>query len=227
MTAAPMNQPPRIYDVTRTLRPGMATWPGEPGPEVTMIKEMAAGHAADVSHLSLGVHTGTHVDAPGHFIPGAAGVESLPLAALVGPARVVAIEHARAIGVEELERAGLDGIERVLFRTSNSDEWSESEFREDFVYLEPEAARWLVERGARLVGVDYLSVEAFSAPDPLTHRTLLGAGVVIVEGLDLREVAPGDYLLSCLPLKLAGADGAPARVFLLGESEEILSGPAG
>jgi arylformamidase len=206
-----------IYDVTRTLVPGMATWPGEPGPELTLIKEMAAGHPADVTHLSLGVHTGTHVDAPRHFIPGGAGVEALPLTALIGPARVVSIEHDGAIQVAELERAGLDGIERVLFRTRNSDESTDAEFKEDFVYLEPEAARWLADCGTRLVGVDYLSVESFVAAEPLTHRTLLEAGIVIVEGLDLREIDPGDYILSCLPLKLAGADGAPVRAVLIVE----------
>jgi arylformamidase len=193
----------------------MATWPGEPGPELTLIKEMAAGHPADVTHLSLGVHTGTHVDAPCHFIPGGAGVEALPLTALIGPARVVSIEHEGAIQVAELERAGLDGVERVLFRTRNSDESTDAEFKEDFVYLDPEAARWLADYGTRLVGVDYLSVESFVAAEPLTHRTLLEAGIVIVEGLDLREIDPGDYILSCLPLKLAGADGAPARVVLM------------
>jgi arylformamidase len=207
----------RIYDITRTLRPGMATWPGEPGPELTLIKEMVAGHPADVSHLALGVHTGTHVDAPRHFIPGGAGVESLPLTTLIGPARVVSIADDRAIRVDELERAGLDGIERVLFRTRNSDEWSDAVFKEDFVYLEPDAAQWLASRGTRLVGVDYLSVESFAAAEPLTHRTLLAAGVVIVEGLDLREVPPGDYDLTCLPLKLAGADGAPARAVLIAD----------
>jgi arylformamidase len=205
----------QIYDVTRTLQAGMATWPGEPGPDLSLIKQMSAGQAADVSHLSLGVHTGTHVDAPRHFIPGGAGVESLPLTALIGPARVASIKHEGAIRADELERSGLDGVERVLFRTRNSDEWSGAEFKDDFVYLDPEAAHWLVERGIRLVGVDYLSVEAFAAAEPLTHRTLLSAGVVIVEGLDLREISPGDFILSCLPLKLAGADGAPARVVLM------------
>jgi arylformamidase len=204
----------QIFDVTRTLQAGMATWPGEPGPELTLIKQMSAGQVADVSHLSLGVHTGTHVDAPRHFITGGAGVESLPLSALIGPARVVSIQNEGAVRVEELERAGLDGVERVLFRTRNSDQWSDSVFKEDFVYLDPDAARWLAERGTRLVGVDYLSVEAFAAAEPQTHRMLLSAGVVIVEGLDLREISPGDYFLSCLPLKLAGADGAPARVVL-------------
>ena len=204
----------QIYDVTRVLQPGMPTWPGEPGPELTPIKQMSAGQPADVSHLALGVHTGTHVDAPRHFIPGGAGVESLPLTTLVGPATVVGIEDQSAIKVDELERSRLDGVERVLFRTRNSDEWLDSAFQEDFVHLEPEAARWLASRGTRLVGVDYLSVESFEAAEGLTHRALLGAGVVIVEGLDLREVVPGDYMLACLPLKIAGSDGAPARAVL-------------
>jgi arylformamidase len=208
----------RIYDVTRTLQPAMPTWPGEPGPELTPIKQMSAGDPADVSHLSLGVHTGTHVDAPRHFIPGGAGVESLSLSALVGPARVVHIQNGAAIEVDEVSRARLDGVERVLFRTRNSDEPTDTtEFKEDFVHLAPDAAAWLVDHGARLVGVDYLSVESFAAAEPVTHRTLLDAGVVIVEGLDLRVIAAGDYVLSCLPLKLSGADGAPARVVLIEE----------
>jgi arylformamidase len=207
----------QIYDVTRTLQAGMATWPGEPGPDVTLIKQMSAGDSADVSKLALGVHTGTHVDAPCHFIPGGAGVESLPLTAMMGPARVVGMRHERAIRVDVLERLGLDGVERVLFRTRNSDNWSDSAFKDDFVYIDPEAADWLSKHGARLVGVDYLSVESFAAPEPLTHRILLNAGIVIVEGLDLRQVVPGDYTLSCLPIKLAGADGAPARVVLTKE----------
>ena len=205
-----------IYDVTRTLHADMATWPGEAGPTLTPIKQMSQGHAADVSHLALGVHTGTHVDAPKHFIPGGAGVESLPLGALIGQARVVAIEDGTSIGTGDLEHASLDGVQRVLFQTRNSRDSSDTtEFKEDFVHLEPEAARWLVENGTRLVGVDYLSVEAFAAEEPLTHRTLLGAGVVILEGLDLREVPAGDYLLCCLPLKLSGSDGAPARTVLI------------
>ena len=209
-----------IYDVTRALRPEMPTWPGEPGPEVRLIKEMAAGQPADVSHLSLGVHTGTHVDAPKHFISGAAGIESLPLEVLIGPARVVMIEHDEAIRVDELEQMGLNGVERVLFRTRNSDEWSDTAFKEDFVYIEAEAASWLASGGTRLVGIDYLSVESFVAAEPLTHRALLTAGVVIVEGLDLREVVPGTYTMACLPLKLVGADGAPARVVLLQDERQ-------
>ena len=206
-----------LYDVTRTLSPGMPTYPGEPGPEITPLKQMAAGDIADVSHLALGVHSGTHVDAPCHFIPGGAGIDQIPLEKLCGPARVVQIDDHDAVTVAELKRAGLSGVERVLFRTRNGELWNDAAFRQDFVYIAPEAAEWLVARGTLLVGIDYLSVERFDAPEPRTHRTLLGAGVAIIEGLDLRAVAAGDYTLWCLPLKLPGADGAPARVVLEGE----------
>jgi arylformamidase len=206
-----------IYDITQTLQPEMATWPGESGPKLTMVKQMSAGDQADVSHISLGAHTGTHVDAPRHFIPGGGDVEAMPLSALVGPARVVEVKDRPTIRVADLKAAALDGAERVLFRTRNSERWTPDQFREDFVYLEPQAAEWLRDRGTRLVGIDYLSVEAFDAPEPVTHRLLLAAGVVILEGLDLRGVAPGDYLLCCLPLKLAGADGAPARAVLIAD----------
>lgn len=205
----------RLYDITRTLAPGMPTWPGEPGPELTALKRMAAGDPANVSHLGLGVHTGTHVDAPVHFIEGAPAAETLPLDALCGPARVVRIADPEAVRVAELERGGLRGVSRVLFQTRNRELIGETSFRRDFVYLAPAAAEWLVAQGVRLVGIDYLSVEAFAAPRPLTHLTLLRAGVVIVEGLDLRAPPPGDYELWCLPLKLAGADGAPARAVLV------------
>ncbi|HEY7269946.1 MAG TPA: cyclase family protein [Dehalococcoidia bacterium] len=205
----------RAIDITRVLRSGMATWPGEPGPELAPLKSMAAGDPADVSRLSLGVHTGTHVDAPRHFIAGESGVEALALSALIGPATVVDIEHPGAIRISELEGRGLENKHRLLFRTRNSLEWSDEEFKEDFVYLEPDAAAWLAQYGALLVGVDYLSVEGFTAEEALTHRTLLGEGVVVLEGLDLREVPPGDYYLVALPLRLLGSDGAPARAILL------------
>jgi arylformamidase len=204
-----------LYDVTRTLIEGMPTYPGEPGPELTSLKRIADGDPANVSRLSLGVHTGTHVDAPVHFFEGAAGAETLPLDALCGPVRVVGIDDPEAVRVPELERAGLDGVQRVLFKTRNGELASDPSFRRDFVSIGPEAAEWLVARDVRLVGVDYLSVEAFGAPEPRTHRTLLAARVVIIEGLDLREPPPGDYDLWCLPLKLAGSDGAPARVVLV------------
>jgi arylformamidase len=210
----------KIYDISVPIAPGvMPVYEGDPGIEVTSWTAIARGDAANVSALNLGAHTGTHVDAPAHFIEGAPGVISLPLDALVGAARVVEIPaDARAVGERHVAEAALDGAERVLFKTRNSAFWDDprGRFREDFAYIEPGAARALVSRGVRLVGIDYLSVERFGSKDFETHLTLLSAGVVILEGLDLRAVAPGTYELVCLPLKIAAGsgDGAPSRAVL-------------
>jgi arylformamidase len=167
--------------------------------------------------IRCSAHTGTHVDAPAHFIEGAAKVVEMPLEVLIGAARVVEIdEGVTAIEAQHVE--SLDKTERILFKTRNSQFWNDPEkgFRKDFTYIEPEAAQILVERGVRLVGIDYLSVEKFGSTDFQTHLTLLQNGVVIIEGLDLREVTAGDYELVCLPLKIDSetGDGAPARVVL-------------
>jgi arylformamidase len=212
--AAPI-EPPRLYDVTLTVRPDMPTYPGEPHPELSPVKRIGAGARSNVSRLALSLHAGTHVDPPLHFIEGGAAADALPLSALCGPARVIAIEDPVSVSVRELERTGLAGITRVLFKTRNGALWDDPAFRKDFVHLAPDAARWLVERGVVLVGVDYLSVERFGAPEPAAHLTLLRAGVVIVEGLDLREPPPGEYELFCLPVKVGGGDGAPARAVLV------------
>lgn len=203
-----------LIDVTVPLALGMPVWPDEPEPVLTPLSSIAKGDPANVSRLTLGTHTGTHVDAPRHFIDGAKGAEALRLDALCGAARVVRIQSSQAIRVAELAQMALDGVRRVLFQTRNSALWNERGFQKDFVYLEPAAAEWLVGRGVVLVGIDYLSIEQFDSLDYAVHHTLLAAGVVIVEGLDLRAVTPGDYDLWCLPLKLVGADGAPARVLL-------------
>ena len=205
-----------IYDVSVPLRAGMPTYAGEPGPTLDFHSLLARGDSANVSALSLGSHTGTHVDAPYHFLDGAPGVETLPLDALVGPARVVQYDGRGHISAADLERAGIPaGTGRILFKTANGRFWGDPDFHSDFIGLAGDAARWLVDRGVRLVGIDYLSIEQFRSPSHEVHKTLLGAGVVIVEGLDLREVPPGEYFLVCAPLKVVGGDGAPARVFLL------------
>ena len=204
----------KIYDISVPIAPGETpVYPGDPGIEVASWMAIARGDPADVSALSLGAHTGTHVDAPAHFIEGAPGVTSLPLDALVGEARVVAVpSDARAVEESHVREAALGGCPRVLFKTRNSAFWEDprGRFREDFTYIAPAAARALVSRGVRLVGIDYLSIG-----DEEAHRVLLGAGVVAIEGLDLREVDPGEYRLVCASLKLEGAEGAPARVLLL------------
>jgi len=207
-----------IYDVTLTVRPGMVLWPGDTDVQVVPVSRMANGDDHNVSDLALSAHTGTHVDAPFHFVAGGATVEQLSLDVLVGPAVVVHLPGVAAIAEFDLEVLCLPpATRRLLFKTRNSALWARGEtaFQADYVALTPGAARWIVARDIQLVGVDYLSVDGFDARDRAVHRTLLGAGVVAVEGLDLSAVQPGVYELYCLPLKLAGLDGAPARVLLV------------
>ena len=204
-----------LYDATLPLVAGMATWPGEPGPDRSLIKGIDKGDPANVSRLCMGMHTGTHVDAPIHFIPGGSGIESVPLDALVGPGLVVDVGSVTAITADLLDNLQLPaGLERVVFKSRNSGFIEDSTFHEDFTYIAHDAARWLVAHGFRLVGIDYLSVEGFSQKEPLTHRVLLGAAVAIVEGCFLRGVPPAAYTIMALPMKLVGSDGGSTRLVL-------------
>ena len=207
----------RIYDVSVGISPQLPVWPGDPPVELERVQAIALGANANVSRLGCGVHIGTHVDAPLHFIDGAAGVETLPLKLLTGRAYVVYLPAAKVIDEATLEKAGLPPrTRRVLFRTRNSEIWArEKAFQKDFVAVDASGARWLVKKGVQLVGVDYLSVAPYGQSKE-THRTLLEAGVVVIEGLDLSHVTQGRYSLYCLPLKLVGSDGAPARAILVG-----------
>jgi arylformamidase len=194
-------------------------YPGDPAIEIVQHAALARGDAANVTLLRFGAHTATHVDAPAHFIEGALKVAELSLEALVGRARVVRVrEDVRAIDARDVEELVPPGTERVLFRTRNSTFWTgqRGDFHEDFTYITGAGARALVERGVRLVGIDYLSVEKFRSENFETHTMLLSRGVVIVEGLDLSAVVAGEYELICLPLKIEGGtgDGAPARAIL-------------
>ncbi len=205
---------PRMYDVSLTVRPGMLIWPGDAGVELTPLKSITRGDSSNLSQLLIGTHTGTHVDAPRHFIEGAPGVDAIDPAILVGPARLFRLPDVEHIDRLVLDTLDLNGVTRVLFATRNSAILDRAEFESGFVYLSDDAASYLVGLGIRLVGIDYLSIEKYKAEGHLTHRTLLEAGVVIVEGLDLSTVPSGDYELICLPIKVQDADGAPARVFL-------------
>lgn len=195
-----------IIDVSVLIKTGMVTYPGDPGVELERVDSIAAGAPANLSKIDFGLHSGTHVDAPVHFVDTGPGVDELPLDALIGPCEVVEVPD---LTRDSVVRAP-EGAERLLFKTPNSALWERDEFAEEFVRLDGPAARLLVGRGVRLVGVDYLSVG-----DEDAHHALLGAGVVAVEGLDLRGVDPGTYELVCLPLRIAGADGAPARAVLI------------
>jgi arylformamidase len=204
-----------IYDVSVPLRPGMPTYAGEPGPQLEHLKQISRGDSANVTALSLGSHTGTHVDAPHHFLDGRSTVEAMPLEALVGPARVIELTDQHHITAADLEAASIpSGTTRLLLKTPHSRFWNDDEFHTDFVGLTRDAAEWLVVRGFVLVGIDYLSIERFRSPEHPVHKILLAANVVIVEGLDLRSVTTDEYMMACAPLKVVGADGAPARVLL-------------
>lgn len=202
-------------DISVPLYSGMVHWPDNPPVKVERMLDMEAGHACNVSKMSLGVHTGTHVDAPRHFMRDGIGVHLAPLNALIGPARVIEIADPRAVSADELRQHAIGAGERILFKTLNSDRcWQTDDFIEDFVYVSQAAARYLAAVGVRVVGVDYLSVGGYTVDGPETHRALLSAGIWIIEGLNLAGVRPGDYELICLPLKIVQGDGAPARAVL-------------
>lgn len=207
----------KIYDVTVAVSSGVPIYDGDPPVTIESVRRIADGDNANVSNLCFGAHTGTHIDAPNHFIDGTRRIEDLDVEKLVGPCRVIEMyDSVMAITHEHV--AGLGGVERIVFKTRNSEFWNEPEkgFRKDFTYIEPAAARVLADAGVKLVGIDYLSVERFGSTDFATHITLLEKEVVILEGLDLRGVPEGDYELISLPLKYVGGtgDGAPARTIL-------------
>lgn len=207
----------RLYDVSQGIRDGGLAYPGDPPIRIQEHESIAAGSSANVSLLSFGSHTGTHVDAPLHFIYGGAPVDAIPLGHLIGPAILVRFEDSvRIITRQELEHRGLGGYKRILLATRNSALLDQRDFHTDYTYLAPDGAEYLADLGVVLVGIDYLSVEEFHSGHHRTHLTLLKRDIVIVEGLDLSEPAPGEYELICLPLRLSGLDGAPARVVLRG-----------
>lgn len=206
----------KFYDITVPIHSTMPVYEGDPGVKIDAWSAFAKGDSSNVSMLNFGAHTGTHVDAPAHFIEGARKIDQLSMEVLIGPARVIRVpDDLNEITPEFLEHCDLSGIERLIFHTRNSGFWNDG-FRKDFTHLLPEAAQNLVDRGVKLVGTDYLSIEKFHSGHHRTHLTLLSHNVVIVEGLNLSDVPDGDYELICLPLKIAdgSGDGAPARAVL-------------
>ena len=216
-----------IYDVTLPIYSGMPVYEGDPEVAIRRWLSTDEGGAANVSHLSLGSHTGTHVDAPRHFRSGAPGVDRLSLDVLIGPARVYDVPAAGDIDLRCLRGVDLASQRRILLKTRNSAARVGGRVRPDFAALAPEAARLLVEAGVRLVGLDGPSADPLSSADFPAHHALLDAGVIILEGLDLSAVPPGDYELLCLPLKILESDGAPARVLLRGQAHDPAPSPAG
>lgn len=209
----------RIHDISVPLRPDMPTYQGEPGPKLGFRSLLSKGNPFTLTTLSLGSHTGTHVDAPSHFLGGAPAIDALALDALVGPAHVAEFGGDAHITAADLDEMDIPAdCQRLLLKTSNGRFWEDSDFHTDFIALTPDAARALADRGMRLVGIDYLSIEGFGVERYEVHETLLASGVVILEGLDLRSVSPGDYFLVCAPLNVVGAEGAPARALLIDQS---------
>lgn len=204
----------KLIDVSLPLQARLPSYPGNTPFTLEPIKRIAKGQSSNVSSLHLSAHTGTHVDAPFHFFDDGAGTEALPLELLCGRARVVDLTTRKAISVDDLSSLDLSEDIRLLIKTHNSRLWGSPEFHEDYIGVSAEAARYLVDRGIKVVGVDYLSVEEFRKPGAPAHRALLGAGTIVIEGLNLVDVAPGHYEMFCLPLAIVGSDGAPARVVL-------------
>jgi arylformamidase len=212
-----------IHDISLGIADDMLVWPGDPAVEVLPRLQISNGDAANVSELRIGTHTGTHVDPPIHFIEGAAGIDEVSLEILFGPATVADLRgHPGPLGRSDFERLDLSPtVTRLLLKTDNSDQWTKPrpiDFETDYTCLSVEAAEWLIERGIRLIGVDYLSVEQKGAAGHPVHVKLLSNAVVIVEGLDLSATEPGVYTLVCLPLKILGGDGGPARALLIKET---------
>ncbi|MHB1000907.1 MAG: cyclase family protein [Armatimonadota bacterium] len=205
-----------IYDISVPLSDKTPVYEGDPDIEITPASRIANGDSANVSILKFGSHTGTHIDPQYHFIDGGTTVDRIPLDMLVGECFVCPVEGPEVIEVQHLESAGIpDNTVRILFKTRNSEFWSDTKFHKDYTYLHPDAASWLLERGVKLIGIDYLSIEQFHSGHHATHLSLLRSETVIIEGLDLREISGGIYTLVCLPLRIQGGDGSPSRAILI------------
>ncbi len=202
-------------DISVPLKDGMVHWPGDPEIKIHNIKDMRKGDRATVAHLSMGSHTGTHMDAPAHFILNTKTIDQMPLDSTVGLARVIEIKDPESIKIEELKKHKIKKGDRILFKTKNSALcWNTNDFVKDFVYISDDAGHWLGEIGVKCVGVDYLSVGSFRKGGHEIHKALLSKNVWIIEGLNLSKVKPGKYDLACLPLRIMNGDGSPARAIL-------------
>lgn len=214
-TSEPLTTKDGWIDVSVRLRSGMVHWPDNPPVRIERMLDMEHGDVANVSKISMGSHTGTHMDAPLHFIREGEGLDEMPLTAAMGCARVIEIHDPESVKPEDLDSYEIRRGERILFKTQNSARgWPSAAFTEDFVYVSQEAARYLAARGIQTVGIDYLSVGGFHRDGLETHQALLEAGIWVIEGLDLSQVEPGEYELVCLPIKVERSDGAPARAIL-------------
>lgn len=203
----------KIYDISVPLQEKMPLWPGDPGFKWTQTKSIERGDAANISNISLGSHTGTHIDAPVHFVQGAKTIDKVSVETLIGKATVFNIDSRQRITEDDLKKLDLEGVTRALFKTRNSNLWKTGEFTDDFVAFDIPAAQYLAGKGVQLVGIDYLSVGPFEDGVGV-HQAFLENEIVVVESINLSEVPAGDYELICLPLRILGSEGAPARALL-------------
>jgi arylformamidase len=210
-----VNAPKRIIDISVPNGPGQHFYPGDPEPRVESVRRIESGDVCNLSLLQMGSHTGTHVDAPYHFLRDGARLGQVAMDRMVGPCLVADLRGRRAIDAAALRDVPVQRGEILLCLTDNSAKWAASEFQRDFTFVTRDAADAMVERGVHAFGFDYLSIEEFGSPDFPVHHRLLGAGIFVIEGLDLGRVTPGRYYLVCLPLKFPELDGAPARAVLL------------
>src|SRR3989338_4244232 len=205
----------KIYDISVPIFEGMHAWPRDPKVKIRPNRQISKGSSCNVSRISFGSHTGTHVDAPYHFLKKGKKMDEIPLGIFIGKAWVFEIDAEKKINIKDINKLNLEGKERVLFKTTNSKIWERrKKFFKEFVYITDKAAKFIVEAGVKLLGIDYLSVEGFGIPGAPAHHILLGNGVILLEGINLLKVSQGEYELICMPLKISGGDGAPARVIL-------------
>jgi len=213
----------KFIDISLPVDASLPVWPGDPPIEISRFLDMDTGDAVNASRISFSAHTGTHIDAPLHHFVSGAGADQIRLADLIGPAVVVDIPGVPAVDASHLDALGLTGdVPRLLLKTDNCRIWRERRpgFQREFVALTPAAAAWIIARDIRLVGIDYMSIEQFGVTEPVVHRTLLSAEIVILEGLDLGAVSPGRYELICLPLRMGSLDGVPARAILVEDDRQ-------
>ncbi|GAB4373391.1 MAG: cyclase family protein [Calditrichia bacterium] len=206
----------KFYDISLSLSEGIPAWPGDPSPKIIQTASLNSGDIANSSRLESSLHWGTHVDAPYHLNPEGWRIDQIPPEILLGPVQVVELPDEKQITAASLRKKSIPDTPRIIFKTRNSQYWHEKplRFHPEFTALTADAAVYLLERNIKLVGIDYLSLDLFAATDLPVHRLLYRENVIGVEGLDLQMVSEGEYYLICLPLKVAGGDGAPARVLL-------------
>lgn len=211
-----MDRKEHIYDISLALHRGLPVWPGDPPGRIIRTAAMEEGAGYNLGHIDASLHWGTHIDAPYHIVPDGWTIDQIPLSVLMGPVRVLAFPQQTHIGATDLMNADWHGVERILFKTRNSDFWNENplRFHPEYTALTPDAARLLLKKGVKLIGIDYLSIDLFEATELPVHHLLYARNVVGIEGLDLRGVPPGDYQLICLPVNIKNGDGAYARVIL-------------